>query len=53
MTTKFDELVKKGEMTERQAENLEAMQTALNVIENIGPHIERDREISTEEDLCQ
>ena len=47
--TKFDDLVMMGAMSQVEAENLEVMIQALDLIEGIGPRVERDREMNTGE----
>ncbi len=49
MQTPFDGLVKMGMMTQAQAESLVALNRALDLIDNIGPRVERDRERDTGE----
>ena len=49
MQTPFDDLVKMGAMSQAEAESLSALNQALDLIEGIGPRIERDRERDTGE----
>jgi hypothetical protein len=49
MEAKFEDLVKKGVMTRAQADSLSALSAALDMIEYIGPQVERDREKSSGE----